>query len=267
MALVRPLSALAACLAAVSATGTSLMAQPLPPARPLLVEQPLPPEIGASAAAAAPVSRARDLYFPIAAAEARARGLPPEIADAVMRVESGYNAGAVGGVGERGLMQVLPSTAAMLGFSGTAIELADPATNIGLGVRYLAGAWKLSGGDVCRALMKYRAGHREERMSALSVEYCRRAKAHLALLGSPYGDGVLPAVDFGSPALGQVAEPAPSAGGAGKTRIARVGGRLVRIMPNRTASTSNRFWAAHASRIRAIEARLKWRKGGIIAGT
>jgi soluble lytic murein transglycosylase-like protein len=63
----------------------------------------------------------------------RQHGLPPEVADAVMRVESGYDPNAVGRVGERELMQVLPSTATMLGFRGTMEELADPATNIRLG--------------------------------------------------------------------------------------------------------------------------------------
>jgi hypothetical protein len=33
--------------------------------------------------------------------------------------------------------------------------------------------------------MKYRAGHGEERMTPLSVEYCRRVRAHLAAIGSP----------------------------------------------------------------------------------
>jgi hypothetical protein len=33
--------------------------------------------------------------------------------------------------------------------------------------------------------MKYRAGHGEERMTLLSVEYCRRVRAHLVAIGSP----------------------------------------------------------------------------------
>jgi soluble lytic murein transglycosylase-like protein len=81
--------------------------------------------------------------------EARQRGLAPEIAEAVMAVESGYNPGAVGGAGEIGLMQILPSTARMLGFVGTLSDLAVPATNIHYGVIYLAEAWRLAGGDLC----------------------------------------------------------------------------------------------------------------------
>jgi hypothetical protein len=63
--------------------------------------------------------------------------------------------------------------------------LAEPETNIRYGIEYLAQAWRLSGGDLCQALMKYRTGHREERMTPHSVEYCRRARLHLAAIGSP----------------------------------------------------------------------------------
>ena len=76
-------------------------------------------------------------------------------------------------------MQVLPSTAVMLGFRGGADDLADPATNIDLGARYLAGAWRLAGGDICTAGMKYRAGHGETEFSALSNLYCAKLKRNL----------------------------------------------------------------------------------------
>src|SRR5215216_3943946 len=65
----------------------------------------------------------------------------------------------------------------------------DSETNVRLGVAYLARAWQLAKGDVCRALMKYRAGWGEERMTPLSVDYCRRARSHMAALGSPLADG------------------------------------------------------------------------------
>ncbi len=58
-----------------------------------------------------------------------------------MAVESGFNPAAVGGVGEIGLMQILPSTARMLGFAGSNTDLAVPATNIHYGVMYLTQAW------------------------------------------------------------------------------------------------------------------------------
>jgi hypothetical protein len=112
--------------------------------------------------------------------EAERVGLNPALIDAIIKVESDYRPEAVGAAGEIGLMQVLPSTARLLGFNGNDKELADPATNIRLGVAYFAGAWSLAGGDICRSLMKYRAGHAEERMTPLSLEYCCRAREYLA---------------------------------------------------------------------------------------
>ncbi|MCA1452483.1 transglycosylase SLT domain-containing protein [Bradyrhizobium sp. BRP22] len=130
--------------------------------------------------------------------EAGRQGLPPAIAEAVMAVESGYNPGAIGGVGEIGLMQILPSTARMLGFTGSNAELAMPENNIRYGVTYLAQAWRLAG-DLCTATMKYRAGHGETRFSHLSVNYCLAVRAKLAARGFPV-TGSVPVATFGKPA-------------------------------------------------------------------
>jgi soluble lytic murein transglycosylase-like protein len=144
----------------------------------------------------ATAARTVDLYRAIAAREAAPRGLPAAIADAVMKIESAYDANARGRAGEIGLMQVMPPTARLLGFAGDDAALAEPATNIRLGVRYLAEAWRLAGGDLCTALMKYRAGHNETRFSVLSVRYCVAARAHLASVGYPL-TGEVPAPTFG----------------------------------------------------------------------
>jgi hypothetical protein len=93
-------------------------------------------------------------------------------------------------------MQVMPPTARMLGFNGTLEELAEPETNIALGVRYLAEAWRLANGDICTAAMKYRAGHNERRFSMLSVRYCVRVREHLASVGYAV-TGVVPEATFG----------------------------------------------------------------------
>lgn len=130
--------------------------------------------------------------------------LPPEIAEAVAQVESGFNPRAVGGVGEIGLMQVLPTTARMLGFSDALPKLFEPETNIRYGVRYLGQAWRRTGEDICATVMKYRAGHGETRYSQLSVAYCLRVRAVLAKRGFKV-TGVVPAATFGAPAtLGRV---------------------------------------------------------------
>ncbi len=165
--------------------------------------------------------------------EAVQRGLPPEIADAVAEVESAYRPQAMGQAGEIGLMQVLPSTARMLGFAGTNPELADPATNIRYGVHYLSGAWKLADEDICTTVMKYRAGHGETRFSHKSVAYCRRVRAILQAQGYPVR-GEVPVATFGAPVTGVAA-----AGGGGKGRAA-----------------SRIDWSAYQRRIRSIQSRI-----------
>jgi soluble lytic murein transglycosylase-like protein len=164
--------------------------------------------------------------------EAVKRGLPAEIADAVATVESGYRVSAIGDVGEIGLMQVLPSTARMLGFTGTNIELADPATNIRYGVDYLATAWKLAKEDICTAVMKYRAGHGETRFSYKSVAYCVRVRAVLAAQGYPVR-GEVPKPTFGEPA----------------TTIARARGKG-------KGGGSRMNWTAYDRRIKAIQSQI-----------
>jgi hypothetical protein len=156
-----------------------------------LATLPLPPDLAPIATSAvleitSPPRALKDraTYLPAIAEEAAASGVPPALVDAVVRIESRYDPTAVGSIGEIGLMQVRPKTAALLGFQGTSAELAEPRTNLRYGVGYLAKAWRLAGGDLCRALMKYRAGHASDQMSALSVEYCRRARQHLATVGT-----------------------------------------------------------------------------------
>lgn len=145
-------------------------------------------------------------------AEARRQGVPPDLADAVATVETNYAPYTTGSSGEIGLMQVLPQTARMLGFGGTLADLFDPPTNIRYGVTYLARAWAQSGGHLCRALMKYRAGLGEERYSPLSISYCSRALGYLHASGSALAEGpnaALPALPWQDAAL--AAAPADTA--------------------------------------------------------
>ena len=150
----------------------------------------------------------RESYRELAKAEALRQGVPFPLVDAVMKVESGYDPSALGAAGEIGLMQLIPETAGLLGFQGTAVELAEPAVNITLGTTYLARAWSLAKQDVCTAVMKYRAGHGESRFSQLSVTYCERVRAHLLVSGFPV-TGSLPKVNL---------VPAPSVSATGADR-------------------------------------------------
>lgn len=131
----------------------------------------------------------RALYITSLTRWAEHAGVPPALAEAVAFVESAFHPRAIGSAGELGLMQVLPATAAMLGFRGTLDDLMEPGTNLRYGVHYLAGAWRLSNGNVCWALTKYRSGHGEQRMTQRSVDYCRRAMLYLAGIGSALASG------------------------------------------------------------------------------
>ncbi|MGO4712933.1 lytic transglycosylase domain-containing protein [Bradyrhizobium sp. 2TAF24] len=165
----------------------------------------------------------RAYYRTLIEKETARTGLAPEIAEAVMAVESGYNPAVIGGVGEIGLMQLLPSTARMLGFSGTLADLAVPETNIHFGVMYLSQAWRLAGGDLCTAAMKYRAGHGETRFSHLSVAYCIAVRGKLMARGYPVS-GAVPVATFGDPVRGHF-----GSGGGGCGRKCLAGAQIGRV--------------------------------------
>ena len=182
--------------------------------------------------------------------EVRKTGLPADIADAVVQVESNYNPSVVGGVGEIGLMQIRPQTAAMLGFRGSIADLAKPEVNIHYGVTYLSKAWRLANGDLCRTLMKYRAGHGENVMTQRSVNYCNRARNHLATLGSPLATGAAtpPAIIPAS----VLANNQP------KSLLISPKDVYAQYRQG-TPAASRAFWAAHEARIRAVRARIEAR--------
>lgn len=198
---------------------------------------PAAPRAGAGQTSAPGQGSDAEPYRSLVTREAQRQGLPPAVADAVAFVESGYNPGVVGTVGELGLMQVRPATAALLGHRGPPQALLDPETNVRFGVAYLAKAWQLAEGNLCRALMKYRAGHGEERMSPRSVAYCRQARERLAAFGSPLAEAPLP-----DAAPGRLAQP-PASLPSGRSRQAAL------------APLIRRLWAEHATRVRASEAR------------
>jgi len=200
-----------------------------------------------SEAAHGAVDRSR--YIGLVRDRAEKTGLPADIAEAVAYIESGYHPEKIGTVGEIGLMQVRPETAAMLGFQGAADELAVPETNIRYGVTYLAQAWRLAEGDLCRALMKYRAGHGEEHITLRSWEYCSRAKAYLARLKSN------PAEKFTEQALltPNSVEPPRIGDHAKRSKVA---------VFRKKFRSSEEFWAAHDARIRVLtrQVHAKWKR-------
>jgi soluble lytic murein transglycosylase-like protein len=175
--------------------------------------------------------------------EATRAGLPPDIADAVAEVESGYHLDAIGAAGEIGLMQVMPGTARMLGFAGTMAELAAPEVNAHYGVTYLAQAWRLAGGDLCTAVMKYRAGHGETRFSNLSVNYCLAVRSKLFARGFPV-TGTVPVASFGEPGP-SFGEPGHSFCGRKCLAVSRTGGVNLAALNTRLAALVVQVRAGH----------------------
>jgi soluble lytic murein transglycosylase-like protein len=128
----------------------------------------------------APRGESTILYGDIIDRYAREYGVAPSLARAVIRVESGYDAHKTGSAGEVGLMQIKPSTARMLGYSGGVKQLYDPETNIKWGMKYLGMAKEAGNGTTCGTLLKYNAGHAATHMNPISAAYCGRVKAELA---------------------------------------------------------------------------------------
>lgn len=92
-------------------------------------------------------------YAELADAEARAQGLPPALAMAVMAQESGGRKDAVSRSGARGLMQLMPGTAKALG-----VNPDDPRENVRGGVTYLKQMLDHYNGNMEHALMAYNWG-------------------------------------------------------------------------------------------------------------
>ena len=190
--------------------------------------------------------------------------LPPDIAEAVVFVESRYDSTVVGGVGEIGVMQVRPETAAMLGFRGTTAELAKLEINIHYGVMYLSRAWRLADGDLCRALMKYRAGHGEEIMSARSRIYCNRARNRLVAMNSAFAspDAVAAMAPMAEPAPVAAPVAAASANSKPKSKATLRPKDVYASLRQGTPAASRAYWAAHEARIRTIKAQIesRWKR-------
>jgi soluble lytic murein transglycosylase-like protein len=112
---------------------------------------------------------------PLIARYASENGLPYDLADAVVRLESRYNAGARNGP-NMGLTQINVRTAQSLGYKGDTAGLLDAETNLRYGLKYLATAYKLAGGDTCGTILRYQFGHRTQTMTAASRAYCAKVK-------------------------------------------------------------------------------------------
>jgi soluble lytic murein transglycosylase len=102
-------------------------------------------------------------YWDLLRQQGGANQLDPMLVAAVIRQESGFDASAVSPKGARGLMQLMPATAARIAVEigrpvPSARDLERPGVNIPLGATYLGQLVELYDGAIYRAVAAYNAG-------------------------------------------------------------------------------------------------------------
>jgi hypothetical protein len=115
-------------------------------------------------------------------------GVDPVLLYAIMHQESTFKAKAISPKGARGLMQLMPGTAARYGVS----NIFDPRQNIEGGARYMRFLLDLFNGDVSLALAGYNAGEGAVMKYGYRVppysetqEYVRRISRRYTLMRDP----------------------------------------------------------------------------------
>ena len=117
-------------------------------------------------------------YRDLVEAAAKKYNMDADLIASVIAVESNFDPKAVSRKNARGLMQLLPETAAQLGVK----NIDDPAENIDAGTRYLRGLLQKYNNDLALALAAYNAGPEKVQLYGSvppymeTISYVRRVK-------------------------------------------------------------------------------------------
>ena len=121
------------------------------------------------------------------AGSGRRHGVDPVLIYSIMHRESAFKRNAVSNKGARGLMQLMPATAARFGVR----DIFDPAQNIDAGARYMRFLLDRFGGDVRLALAGYNAGEgADDKYNGVppyreTQEYVRRIGERYTMMRNP----------------------------------------------------------------------------------
>ena len=147
-------------------------------------------------------------------ASSNRHGVDPLLIYSIMHRESSFKKFALSHKGARGLMQLMPATAARLGVR----DIFDPQQNIEGGVKYMRILLNMFDGDVRLALAGYNAGEGAVLKYGRSVppyretqEYVRRISQRYALMRDPSTARLAPRVSRTQIAKLKAAEPPPLA--------------------------------------------------------
>lgn len=179
---------------------------------------PAAPAVGTS-----PVN-APETFKPLIQEASRITGVPESVLTAQIQQESRFNPNAVGGAGEVGLTQILPSTARSPGFGLQGVDpgtLRDPRQNILFGAQYLAARAKAAGlkdwndpQQVAKALGAYNGGGDPNYASNVMRYMPKGAAPTQTAQAAPASPADVPAAGATPTEYRTPGQPAPAASGA-----------------------------------------------------
>jgi len=143
-------------------------------------------------------------YDQLITTAAQWHGLEPALVKAVIRCESRFDPRAQSPRGAQGLMQLMPSTQAMLGVS----QPFDPHHSVAAGTRYLAMLKQTFRGDVRLALAAYNAGLQAVVEAGYTVPAIPETQQYVRCVSAAYEHYRQPGAPLLQPGLRPLAAPA-----------------------------------------------------------